>query len=177
MAHESKVFAVEPDKDMMRIIEDNLRNFPNCVPMGSTAEDTGIKANSVDLIFCGNSYHWFDRDKVIPEFKRILRGGMGKPNILISSLGPYNNQTPSQQSDFKDGKFIEKIFDYTVHNNFNEFLHGSLSASNVPRSRDDGFEEYCDSLKQFFEKHGVNGKMETKFRLFCVMGNVGGLIQ
>ena len=175
LARGNKVFAVEPDEDMMRLLKNNLSRFPNCISVASTAENTDIPASSIDLIFCGNSYHWFDRDRIIPEFKRILRDGKSRLNIAITSLGTYN--APDMASPFKHGMFKEKIFEYTVYNGFMEFLHGSLSASYAPAQGDDRFEEYCESLRQTFEKHSVNGKLETRFRLSCMMGNVGSLIQ
>lgn len=171
----NKVFAVEPDKDMIKILKNNLSQFPNCISIESTAESTEISANSVDLIFCGNSYHWFDRDKVIPEFKRILKNDTHQSNIVITSFVPY--QAANTPSPFKRDTFAEKTFEYIVYNSFNEYLHGSLSSSAAPIPEDDNFEEYCESLKHSFEKYSIDGKIEVQFKLYCITGNVGNLIQ
>ena len=169
----NKVYAVEPDKDMMRILKNNLAHFPNCTHIESIAEDTGIPAASADIIFCGNSYHWFDKGLVIPEFKRILRNTDSLFNIVITSLGQW---VESISSPFKDGMYVEKAFEYTLYNGFQEFLHGHLSASSAPTPEDDNFEEYCESLKQSFDEHSIDGKIETRFKLFCMIGNVENLI-
>jgi hypothetical protein len=71
----------------------------------------------------------------------------------------------------------DKVFDYTVYQNFSEMLHGFLSASYAPSADDDCFEEYCSKLKELFERYSLNGKIETKMRLSCVIGNVEDLIQ
>lgn len=67
----SKVYAIEPDNDMLKILKDKIGHYTNCIPLANTAENTCIESNIIDFIFCGNSYHWFERSKVIPEFKRI----------------------------------------------------------------------------------------------------------
>ena len=84
----NRVFAVEPDQDMMTILKRNLRQYPNCTSVEKTAEDTEISPNSIDFIFCGNAYNWFDRNRVIPEFKRIIKSNTKYSNIMVATLGP-----------------------------------------------------------------------------------------
>jgi len=172
LAKGSTVYAIEPDADMIKVLCNNLAGFPGCIPIISTAENTGIPDGKIDIIFCGNSYHWFDKSAAIPEFKRILRDTNRKYNIVISSLGPGCAKT---ESPFEDGMFVEKTFEYTVCNGFHEFLHGHLSASNAPTADEDCFEEYCESIKQTFEKECINGQVETKFTLHVIIGNVNNL--
>lgn len=169
----NKVFAIEPDKDMIKILKNNLNRFPDCIPIENTAENIEIPSNSIDLIFCGNSYHWFDKNRVIPVFKRILNN-TNQSNIVITLLGPYH--AANAPSPFKHDTFTSKIFEYTVYNGFKEYLHGSLSASDAPNPEDHNFEKYCESLKHSFEKHNINGKIEIKFKLCCMIGNVKNLI-
>ena len=169
----NKVFAVEPDKDMMKILKRNLADFPNCIHIENTAENTSIPSAAVDIIFCGNSFNWFDKGTVIPEFKRILRDSGNKFNLVINSLGPW---AAEKSSPFKDGTFIEKTFEFTVYNGFPEYLHGLLSASYAPSPGDADFDEYCTSQKQLFDEQNKNGKIETRFKLFCMIGNVDDLI-
>ena len=169
----NRVYAVEPDKDMMRRLKNNLANFPDCIHIESTAENTEIPAASIDIIFCGNSYHWFDKGMVIPEFKRVLRNAGSKFNIVITSLGQW---MADMASPFENGKYIEKTFEYTVYNELHEYLHGNLSASWAPTPEDDNFHEYCESLKQSFDENSIDGKIEVRFKLFCMIGNVENLI-
>jgi len=37
------------------------------------AEETGLDSDSVDLVTAGQSWHWFDRDAVVAEIRRVLR--------------------------------------------------------------------------------------------------------
>ena len=173
LEHGSTVYAVEPDKDMLKILCRNLAGFTGCIPIESTAEDTGIPDNAVDLIFCGNSYHWFDRSRAIPEFKRILRNSGKQFDIVIASLGPgRGNEAPFVEG----GLFAEKSFEYTVYDGFHEYLHGHLSASCAPVPGDDDYKNYCDSLKKSFDEQSKNGKIATKFILHCMVGRVENLI-
>jgi len=45
-------------------------------------------SSPIDRIFCGNAYHWFSREKAVPEFRRILRGN---GSVVIATLGGGND--------------------------------------------------------------------------------------
>ena len=190
----SEVFAVEPDKSMMEILKANLTNFPNLTALEHSAESTGIVSESVELIFCGNSYMWFDRSLVVPEFQRIVRS-RDKANIIIARLGagrdvysdefleidrrfrrPVEGREADNSAPFRDGVCIEKAFEYVVSQSYDEFLHGCLSASYAPSAADDGFEEYCHELRQLFDKYSKGGRLDGTFKLFCKIGRVEDLV-
>ena len=190
----NKVFAVEPDKNMMKILKTNLSQFTSCVPLESTAENTGILSSSIDFIFCGNSYMWFNRSDVIPEFQRIVRNCKSQ-NIIIARLGPgdniyseefleINNRflkpvsgiQPNNSAFFADDMFASKAFNYTLYQGLDEFLHGCLSASSSPNTGDNSYEEYCLALKKLFDKYSTNGQFEGQFCLYCTIGDVENLV-
>jgi len=190
----SRVFAVEPDKKMMAILKTNLAAFANLTSLQRPAEMTDIPSGAAQLIFCGNSYMWFDRKRVVPEFQRIVEA-RDKPNIIIARLGPGKNvytqelleidnkfkksvsgRTPNNSNPFKEGSYEQKTFEYSVNQSYDEFLHGCLSASHAPTPKDDDFEEYCAALKQLFDKYSVDGELEGTFRLVCLVGSVDGLV-
>ena len=170
----SQVYAVEPDPDMFAIAEDRLSQFENCRLLGNTAEHTGIPSASIDLIFCGNSYMWFDRAKTIPEFRRILKPG-GDANVLLATLYSLPGE-PQQQPPFQDGMFAAREFVYTVHQDWNTFRSGMLSVSSSPNPDDACFDDYCTAVKQRFDKHSINEKLPTQFLLTCKIGSVNDLI-
>jgi ubiquinone/menaquinone biosynthesis C-methylase UbiE len=41
----------------------------------ATAENSGLKAKSIDLITVAQAFHWFDRDAFVKEVKRVAKGG------------------------------------------------------------------------------------------------------
>jgi SAM-dependent methyltransferase len=188
----SRVWAVEPDEDMRRILRERLHPFANCIVLGNTAEDTGIPTGAADLIFCGNSYHWFDRARAVPEFRRILRARAGA-NVVLAQLNgqpshseeliqvleayetprerPHNTAPP-----FREGAFAGKEFAFTVYRGYAALLHGVLSYSRSPRPEDACFEAFCQCVQQHFERYSRDGKLETKFKLTCMIGNVNDLM-
>ncbi len=64
-----KVFAVEPNAEMRQAaISHPLIEFCN-----GTAEATNLPDGSVDLVVCFQAFHWFDRERSLSEFRRILK--------------------------------------------------------------------------------------------------------
>jgi SAM-dependent methyltransferase len=66
-----RVTAVEPDPQMRAVA---ARTLPVRVAAGS-AEDTGLPAACADAVVVGQAFHWFDRDRALPEIARVLRPG------------------------------------------------------------------------------------------------------
>jgi len=71
------VVAVEPNESMRRACFAHER----IIPHDATAEQTGLNDGSVDLITCAQAFHWFDPERALPEFRRIIRG-LGRLAII-----------------------------------------------------------------------------------------------
>ena len=187
----SRVFAVEPDDNMRRILQSRTSAFERCTVLGTCAESTGIPAGVADMIFCGNSYYWFDRAKAIPEFRRILKPGNGA-NVILAWLGGSPKESGElyealgrhrkpmdgrhdESPPFREGAFETKEFEFTLHRDWNAFLSGMLSASFSPNPGDGCYHDYCQIIQRHFERYSQNGKLETKFKLTCMIGNVRNL--
>ncbi|MGA1983897.1 MAG: class I SAM-dependent methyltransferase [Acidobacteriaceae bacterium] len=74
----NRVLAIEPNQDMrdqMRpSVEGHLRKpAPQLEILDATAEATTLPAASIDLVAIGRAFHWFDKDRALAEFRRILR--------------------------------------------------------------------------------------------------------
>jgi SAM-dependent methyltransferase len=66
-----RVFAVEPNEQMRAAAAPH----PFVEWVAATAEATGLRASSVDLVLCAQAFHWFRPVEAIAEFARILRPG------------------------------------------------------------------------------------------------------
>lgn len=66
------VFAVEPNREMRESLVHHFKTYRNLIALNATAENTSIESGCVDLIFAGQSFHWFDRALCQKEFARIL---------------------------------------------------------------------------------------------------------
>jgi SAM-dependent methyltransferase len=68
----ARVIAVEPLDAMRALIP------PGAEVLGGTAEEIPLADASVCAVFCGESFHWFDWPRAIPEIVRVLEphGGL-----------------------------------------------------------------------------------------------------
>jgi ubiquinone/menaquinone biosynthesis C-methylase UbiE len=73
----AEVVAVEPDPDMRALIKDGT-------VLAGAAEAIPLEDASVDAVFVGEAFHWFDAERAVPEVARVLRprGGVA----LLSNL-------------------------------------------------------------------------------------------
>lgn len=71
----NRVIGIEPNKEMREAGEAYLAEFANFSSINGTAEATTLPDDSVDFVTAGQAAHWFDREKSLPELRRILRPG------------------------------------------------------------------------------------------------------
>lgn len=64
-----EVYAVDPSQDMLDVLEQRLPTVKTC---RAGAEDTGLAANSVELITCAQAWHWVDPQAASSEAARLL---------------------------------------------------------------------------------------------------------
>jgi SAM-dependent methyltransferase len=68
------VVAVEPGGAML----DQLRlTLPEAEAHEAPAEAIPLPAESVDAVFAAQAYHWFDRERAVPELHRVIKPGGG----------------------------------------------------------------------------------------------------
>ena len=60
---------------MRRAGEEFLRGYPKFTSVNGTAEATTLPNESMDFVTAAQAAHWFNRDRSMPEFQRILRPG------------------------------------------------------------------------------------------------------
>jgi len=72
----AEVVAVEPHPEMRAALE---AHAPDADVRPGTAEEIPLTAESVDAVFVGSAFHWFDQSRAVPEIARVLRprGGLG----------------------------------------------------------------------------------------------------
>jgi SAM-dependent methyltransferase len=68
------VIAVEPGGAMLEQLRIGL---PEAEAHEAPAEAIPLPAESVDAVFAGQAYHWFDRERAVPELHRVLKPGGG----------------------------------------------------------------------------------------------------
>lgn len=73
IANGNTVFGVEPNFEMRKSADKIFQNVNRFISIDGTSEKTLLEPNSIDLIFCGQAFHWFDKIKSKEEFNRILK--------------------------------------------------------------------------------------------------------
>lgn len=67
------VYGVEPNQSMRESAEEQLHSHERFTSIDGTAEDTGLKTGSIDLVVASQAFHWFEPVATRKEFSRILR--------------------------------------------------------------------------------------------------------
>jgi ubiquinone/menaquinone biosynthesis C-methylase UbiE len=66
------VHATDPDAAMLAVLEARLPGVRTAV---ASAEDVPLPDASVDVVIAAQAFHWFDIERALPEFARVLRPG------------------------------------------------------------------------------------------------------
>jgi SAM-dependent methyltransferase len=69
-----RLIAVEPLPEMRRLL---AARAPEATLLDGTAEQIPVGDASVDAVFVGEAFHWFDGVRALPEIHRVLRPGGG----------------------------------------------------------------------------------------------------
>jgi SAM-dependent methyltransferase len=64
------LLAVEPDAALRAVLE---RELPSVTALEGTAEALPLESGSADVICAGQAFHWFDVERALNEFARVLR--------------------------------------------------------------------------------------------------------
>ena len=64
--------AIEPDAALRAVLQ---RELPAVTVLEGTAEALPLEAASADAVCAGQAFHWFDVDRALDEFARVLRPG------------------------------------------------------------------------------------------------------
>ena len=62
--------AVEPDPVLRAVLQ---RQLPDVTALDGTAEELPLETASADAACAGQAFHWFDLDRALDEFARVLR--------------------------------------------------------------------------------------------------------
>lgn len=80
------VLATDPLADMLGVLAERVPAHH----VVATAEQIPVRSRSVDVVVCGQSFHWFDHRLAMPEIARVLRPG----GILALAWNTYDEGIP-----------------------------------------------------------------------------------
>jgi ubiquinone/menaquinone biosynthesis C-methylase UbiE len=183
LPHVKKIYAVEPNKEMREAAEKLLSHHNNFISINSTAEKTGLEANSIDTIIAAQAFHWFNNEETKNEFKRILKSNghvilMWNVRKLGGTLFLEDYETfllkygtdyikvrhenvgnEDKTKFYGSSNFITKIFSNEQVFDFDGLKGRLLSSSYIPGKEHPKYNEMLDDLKIIFDKHQQSGKI------------------
>jgi SAM-dependent methyltransferase len=127
VARFASVVAVEPDEEMRRLIDVGE-------VLSGTAEAIPLEDGSVNAVFVGEAFHWFDARGAIAEIARVLRprGGLAVisthwwetdpalPEAVVNLLREPFDRTSDQRRPSWDGAFERSPFEPLRRERFEE---------------------------------------------------------
>jgi SAM-dependent methyltransferase len=181
LKHGNQLFGVEPNPEMRRAGEEQMRRYPNFSSVEGVAEATTLASQSIDFITAGQAFHWFDRDRSRAEFDRILTPGgwvvivWNGFRVEASSLNAaYQTLVLKYGTDYEAvhhevvAADVESFFApgscKSAHFNFqqlfdHEGLKGRLlSSSYAPDPDHPNYDPMLSELREIFDANQKNGK-------------------
>jgi len=73
LEHGNAVVAIEPNAEMRVVCEQMQQRYALLTVIDAMAENTTLADAAVDFVMAGRAFHWFDPERAIPEFRRVLR--------------------------------------------------------------------------------------------------------
>jgi len=184
LEHGNTVYGVEPNAAMREAGEQYLKRFPNFISHDGTAENTSLDDASMDFVIAAQAFHWFDADRTLSEFKRILKPGgyvaliwnerqldsteflREYEKLLLKYANDYQNvrhENIDQRrlADFYDGDFKRATFENIQVFDFAGLCGRVLSASYMPTEDDARFPALKKELGGLFAKHAENDRIDV----------------
>lgn len=195
-----RVIGVEPNDTMRIAAENGLKEYAEqnkFVSKNTSAENTGIEKNTVDLVIAAQAFHWFDQEKFKAECKRILKPGA--PVALIWNdrktdgndfLKIYEEFLQMFAIDYKevnhknlqDKKVFDAFFgkgdykEYVLKNHQDVDLTGLrgrvLSSSYMPNETHPDYQHMMYVLRKIYQRYQENNKVRLEYDTRIFIGTI-----
>jgi SAM-dependent methyltransferase len=183
------VYAIEPNDAMRGAAEPHER----IEWRAGTAECTGLGEDSVDLVLCAQSYHWFDPEAACHEFGRILKPG-GRLALMwndgdetdpvasgyydlvraaSTGVGPTSHQTvakaPTLAPPFDPARVRRLRFRNEQRLDLDGLIGRAMSASYVPKTGEKA-ERLAAGLRELHARQaGADGRVGLVYEVYVYL--------
>jgi SAM-dependent methyltransferase len=194
LANGNQVTAIEPN-EAMREMCISLHPGSLLSVVDGTAETTGLADASVELVSAGRAMHWFDLERSMAEFRRILKpdGWVAIVAFGRTEFGHEQNEALEQVLREHSEDHADTHAGYEVYRRLNRYLardfyhrqiissmeldwqglHGlvmSLSAS--PAREHPGYPAFERALRALFERYASDGRFKLQTRYWINLGRL-----
>src|SRR5215469_14971746 len=198
LEHGNPVLGVEPNRDMRRAGEEFLAEFQKFVSVEGSAERTTLPDHSVDLITSPQAAHWFDRERALQEFERILKPGaylvlLWNDRRVERSVfgGDYEQLVIQYGTDYAEvhrrdqasGDFFgprpraKRVLGNHQDLDFDALRGRLLSSSYVPHSGEPGHAPMLAELRRIFDIHQHSGRVRMEYDTNIFFGKLSAQSQ
>lgn len=191
------VFGVEPNAGMRTAGLQVLGRYEHFSSTAGRAEETGLPADSVDLVVAAQAFHWFDRPRARVEFQRILRPGgwvailwnerrtdttafLRAYEALLLSYGTdyaavdHRNITEADLGAFFGGAYAHCRSDNYQRLDESGLMGRILSCSYVPGEGEPGYGELLEAVHKLYREHGHDDGVVIEYDTQLYLGQLAG---
>lgn len=191
----NQVTAIEPNQEMRAACERLQQRWPGLRVVDATAEQTGLADNSVELVAAGRAFHWFDTDRALPEFRRVL-----VPDGWVGLISIGRGKDESAQGKAFERLLIERCTDYAavrggylIHERlaalfprelhqeqlpgeelltWDQFFGQNMSASIAPTRDDPRYPAFEEGMREHFATFAEGGLLRVKTACWVAAGRL-----
>ncbi len=190
-----KIYAVEPNDEMFEIGKNLCRHKTNIEYIKASAENTSLPQKSLDMALAVQSFHYFDKEKLLLELNKILKddkyfciiwninepvGDFGKDwaallnkqKQKVTGSGDNHNIPEDREIIYKDGKYEELSFSRYVFMSYKKLKKYASSISFVPKEDENDFKEFYCQLKKIFDKNKHFNRVKINVTTYLQYGKV-----
>jgi len=184
------LFGVEPNEAMLNEAKMHPDFSDRIQYVKATAEETGLDSGFFDAVVCAQAFHWFNPEKALLEFCRILKDGgwvlliwneREESDPFTKDYGDLLRTWPDTlKVETKRGKAGEPLLQSTLFQNqdrscfpnnqvmtLEKLIKRALSASYAPAPETSEAEEFSEKLSELFGKYQQEGSVVMHYQA-CV---------
>lgn len=185
------VIGIEPNIDMYLRAKEYLKSY-NTQILNTSAENTKLNTNSIDVITIAQALHWFNMEDFIKEAKRIIKDD-GRIAVIYNSIDDskdiikeykdiykrnckdYNNHSRNfnELYDILFGdNYILKTFSNNQKYTYDEFMGYTFSMSYSLKENDENYDVFIKELTDLFNKYSKDGIIELPINSKLAFGKL-----
>ncbi|PLT30644.1 class I SAM-dependent methyltransferase [Peribacillus deserti] len=183
---DGRVLAVEPNLEMLNECRQYCGSKSNIEFIQASAERTGLKEQSVDIITIAQAFHWFDKSLSKVEFRRILKedgwviilwndmqtdSEFAKEYVQMlykykvkSTAGISNFDPDTEKYNFFGQDFVKIHYDNFQGVKEEALIGNASSLSYTPSKVDRNYEDFVQEIRNLFMKYQEDGKVTFHYK-------------
>jgi ubiquinone/menaquinone biosynthesis C-methylase UbiE len=195
LANGNAVTAIEPNAEMREGCERLRERWPELRIVDARAEATGLEDASVEMVAVGRAFHWFDQERALEEFRRVLVPGgwvallgVGRTEDGSAQIKAFERlllQAGTDYATVRDGFRVhdrmEAMFPAGMHTeeirseqrlSWEELLGQTASLSVAPARKDAMYPAFERTLREFFQEFAEDGGLRVPTSCWITAGQL-----